>query len=170
MRCVNCRAEVSPNEMFCGDCGQPVSATPVSPAYPLAANAVTCPRCDAIVDTGESFCGSCGYGPIAVTPQLQNWTPPPPPNIVKPNISTHLVAAIISILFCWPLAIPAIIFAAQVNGRVAAGDVQGATDASKKARLFSYIGIGAGMILTLIVIVMYAVVFILAIVSSRNQR
>jgi hypothetical protein len=43
------------------------------------------------------------------------------------------------------LAIVAIIFAAQVNGKVAAGDMQGAMDASKNAKLFSYISIGVGL-------------------------
>ena len=40
----------------------------------------------------------------------------------------------------------AIIFAAQVNGKVAAGDIAGAVDASKKAKMFSYISIGLGLL------------------------
>jgi hypothetical protein len=52
------------------------------------------------------------------------------------------------------LAIVAIIFAAQVNGKVAAGDIQGATEASKKAKLFSYIAIGLGLGLGLIYVIL----------------
>jgi len=65
-----------------------------------------------------------------------------------------MVPAIVSIFCCWPLAIVAIIFAAQVNGKVAAGDIQGAMDASKKAKLFSYISIGLGLGLGLIYLVL----------------
>jgi hypothetical protein len=48
----------------------------------------------------------------------------------------------------------AIIFAAQVNGKVASGDIQGAMDASKKAKLFSFIAIGSGLALGLIYLVL----------------
>jgi len=36
--------------------------------------------------------------------------------------------------------------AAQVNGKVAAGDTQGALDSSKKAKMFSFIAIGLGLL------------------------
>ena len=41
--------------------------------------------------------------------------------------------------------IAAIIFAAKVNGQVAAGDIAGAQDSSKKAKMFSFIAIGIGV-------------------------
>ena len=53
----------------------------------------------------------------------------PPPN--------YLVWAIISVFLCWPLAIPAIVFAAQVNTKWSQGDVAGAHDASGKAKTFA---------------------------------
>jgi hypothetical protein len=61
-----------------------------------------------------------------------------------------LVPAILSLFCCWPLAIVAIIFAAQVNGKVAAGDIAGAMDASKKAKMFSFIAIGIGLVVGII--------------------
>src|SRR5690242_7231547 len=76
----------------------------------------------------------------------QNWTPPPPPAGGSATVPNYLVPAIISIFCCWPLAIPAIIFATQVNGKVAAGDIAGAQDASKKAKMFSFIAIGLGLL------------------------
>ena len=48
----------------------------------------------------------------------------------------------------------AIIFAAQVNGKVAAGDIQGAMDASKKAKLFSFLAIGIGLVGGLIYVIL----------------
>lgn len=75
----------------------------------------------------------------------QNWTPPPASG-GSATVPNYLVPAIISIFCCWPLAIPAIIFATQVNGKVAAGDIAGAQDASKKAKMFSFIAIGLGLL------------------------
>jgi interferon-induced transmembrane protein len=85
----------------------------------------------------------------------QQWTPPPSSG-TPTTVPNYMVPAIISLFCCWPLAIVAIIFAAQVNGKVAAGDMQGAMDASKKAKLFSYISIGVGLGLGLIYVILMA--------------
>ncbi len=84
----------------------------------------------------------------------EQWTPPPSPTAAPANIPNYLIPAILSLFCCWPLSIVAIIFAAQVNGKVAAGDIQGAMDASKKAKLFSFIAIGLGLGLGLIYVVL----------------
>jgi hypothetical protein len=75
----------------------------------------------------------------------QDWTPPPPSGTPE-NIPNYLVPAIISAVCCFPLGIIGVIFAAQVNGKVAAGDIAGAMDASKKAKLFSYIFLGLAIL------------------------
>jgi len=95
----------------------------------------------------------------------QNWTPPPAGG--SATVPNYLVPAIISIFCCWPLAIPAIIFATQVNGKIAAGDVAGAEDASKKAKMFSFIAIGLGILCYLIVGLFYGVAIIAAISGSK---
>jgi hypothetical protein len=77
------------------------------------------------------------------------------------------VPAIISIFCCWPLAIPAIIFATQVNGKLAAGDTAGAEDASKKAKMFSFIAIGIGVL----GIAVYVIMLILGVgLSAMGNR
>ena len=83
----------------------------------------------------------------------QNWTPPPAGG-GSATVPNYMVPAIISIFCCWPLAIPAIIFAAQVNNKAQAGDIAGAQDASKKAKMFSFIAIGLGVLLILIYVIM----------------
>jgi hypothetical protein len=95
----------------------------------------------------------------------QNWTPPPAGG--SATVPNYLVPAIISIFCCWPLAIPAIIFATQVNGKIAAGDTAGAQDASKKAKMFSFIAIGLGVLGGLI----YAIMMILGMsLGAMNSR
>jgi hypothetical protein len=92
----------------------------------------------------------------------QNWTPPPAAG-GSATVPNYLVPAIISIFCCWPLAIPAIIFATKVNSQVAAGDMAGAEDSSKKAKMFSYIALGIG-ILEIIFGIIY-VVFVIGIAA-----
>ena len=91
----------------------------------------------------------------------QQWTPPASSG-TPTTVPNYLIPAIISLFCCWPLAIVAIIFAAQVNGKVAAGDIQGAMDASKKAKLFSYISIGLGLGIGII----YAILMLLGVGMS----
>ena len=83
----------------------------------------------------------------------QQWNPPPAAGGTT-TVPNYLVPAIISIFCCWPLGIVAIIFAAQVNGKVTSGDLVGAAEASKKAKLFSFIAIGVGVAFWLIIVLL----------------
>ena len=74
----------------------------------------------------------------------QEWTPPPPAGTT--SVPNYLVPAIISAICCFPLGIISIVFAAQVNGKVAAGDIAGALNASKMAKIFSYVFIGLALL------------------------
>jgi Interferon-induced transmembrane protein len=75
----------------------------------------------------------------------QNWTPPPAAGSGA-TVPNNMVIAIISIFCCWPLAIPAIIFASKVNNLAAAGDMAGAQEAAAKAKKFATIGIIVGVV------------------------
>ena len=75
----------------------------------------------------------------------QEWTPPPSSG-APASVPNYLVPAIISLFCCLPIGIVGVIFAAQVNGKVAAGDTAGALDAAKKAKMFSFIAIGLGIL------------------------
>ena len=60
---------------------------------------------------------------------------PPPPPPTNEYVSNNLVWAILSTLFCClPLGIVSIVYAAQVNGKLAAGDVAGARESADKAK------------------------------------
>lgn len=83
----------------------------------------------------------------------QEWTPPPSSG-APASVPNYLIPSIISLICCLPLGIVAIIFAARVNGQVQQGDTAGALDSSRKAKLFSYIGLALGAIWILIWIVM----------------
>jgi hypothetical protein len=80
-----------------------------------------------------------GYG--APPPAGGYGAPPPAPGYGQPGGEpppNHLVWAILStVLCCLPLGIASIVFASQVNGKWAAGDVAGARASSEKAKKFA---------------------------------
>lgn len=88
--------------------------------------------------------------------QQNPWTPPPP-TTAPTNIPNYLVWAILSVLCCWPASIVAIVYAAQVNGKIAAGDIQGAMAASKNAKMWTFISIGVGLAISVIYILFIVV-------------
>ena len=70
-----------------------------------------------------------------------------PPATPGPYVPNHLVWAILSTLFCClPLGIVSIVYAAQVDGKRAAGDIAGAREASGKARFWAMLSAGLALI------------------------
>ena len=61
-------------------------------------------------------------------------------------MQNYLVFAILTtVLCCLPAGIPAIVYAAQVNGKLQAGDIAGAQLASKNAKMWCWISASAGL-------------------------
>ena len=74
----------------------------------------------------------------------------PPPN--------YLVWAIVSTVFCClPLGIASIVFAAQVNGKYASGDVAGAQQSSAKAKKFAIWSAVVGLLVGALYIIIFVV-------------
>lgn len=77
----------------------------------------------------------------------------------EPLIPNYLWQSIlVTIMCCWPLGIPAIIFAAKVDGLKARGDIQGAMAASNNAKKWTWIAFGCGLAAIVLYIVLVATV------------
>lgn len=88
--------------------------------------------------------------------------PPPPgqfmttpygtrPLMTGAPVPNHMVWAILVTLFCFlPTGIAAIVFASQVNTKLAAGDRAGAVEASNKAKMWSLISVAVGVVFLVI--------------------
>jgi hypothetical protein len=64
-----------------------------------------------------------------------------------PKIPNYLVPSILAtICCCLPFGIVAIVYAAQVNGRIEAGDLERAKDASDKARIWTIAAVAFGVL------------------------
>jgi heme/copper-type cytochrome/quinol oxidase subunit 2 len=82
----------------------------------------------------------------------------PPPN--------YLVWSILStVLCCLPLGIVSIVFAAQVNGKWAAGDLAGAQESSRKAKQFAIWSAVAGIVVG----ILYVIFFVIVGVNATNN-
>jgi hypothetical protein len=85
----------------------------------------------------------------------------PPPN--------YLVFAILVTIFCCQiLGIVSIVFAAQVNSKWNSGDIQGALDASKNAKLWAWIAFGSGLIIGLVVMLLAVFGVLAGIMGGMN--
>ncbi len=67
----------------------------------------------------------------------------------------YLIPAILTTLFCClPFGVVSIVYAAQVNGKVEAGDRSDAVESSRKARMWAWISFGAGLVVIVLSLVL----------------
>ncbi|MGA2856848.1 MAG: CD225/dispanin family protein [Candidatus Sulfotelmatobacter sp.] len=118
-----------------------------------------CPQCGASTPDNAVVCMQCGRNlqaapppPLQATPY--QGAPLQAPGVILPpgaTVPNYLVFAILTTVFCClPAGIPAIVFAAQVNGKLQAGDLAGAQQASKNAKLWCLISLGLGLAVVVI--------------------
>ena len=125
-----------------------------------------CQQCGARNADNAAACVQC------VT-SLQGAVPTAPiqtPGVILPpsaTIQNYLVFAILTtVLCCLPAGIPAIVYAAQVNGKLQAGDVVGAKAASDNAKMWCWISFGLG----LGVFVVYGILATVGLIGSLHRH
>ncbi len=93
------------------------------------------------------------YQPQYQAPQYRQ----PAPYGSYPRISSYLGWAIAVLILCfWPTGIAAVVYASQVDNKVALGDIAGAQESSHKARMWCWISFGiaaAGCVIAIIIVI-----------------
>lgn len=85
----------------------------------------------------------------------------PPPN--------YLIFAILTTVFCCQiLGIVSIVYAAQVNSRWNSGDVQGAMDASRNAKLWAWVAFGSGLLVAVVMTLLAVLGVFAGILAGAN--
>jgi len=124
-----------------------------------------CPQCGASNADNAMVCVQCGRTLQAAIPAAPIQTP----GVVIPpgaTIQNYLVFAILATVFCClPAGIPAIVYAAQVNGKLQVGDLAGAKAASDNAKMWCWISFGVG----LGGVVLWLMLFMLGLVSGLHH-
>jgi hypothetical protein len=78
------------------------------------------------------------------------------------NVPNYLPQAILTTLFCClPFGIVAIVYAAQVNTKLQAGDYEGAMQSSKNAKIWCWASFGTG-------IAVFVLYILLAMIASSS--
>lgn len=166
MNCPNCGFGNADDATFCTSCGQSLAAAPAAapapPAPPAAYAPPAPPAPPAPLAAPAPPAAPAGYAPPQQQYAPQGYAQPQV--VATTQIKNHLVMAILATLFCcWPFGLAGIIFATQVNKKLAMGDVMGAQKASKNAALWSWLAIGGG----LLAIIAYVILMALGIASGE---
>ena len=82
------------------------------------------------------------------------------------NSGGILAFAIVStVMCCWPCGIPAIVYAAKINGQMTAGDYIGAQESARLSKMWSWIALGSWLLL----IALYGVAIFMGILTGGLQ-
>ena len=97
-----------------------------------------CTNCGTQLPPGAAVCSNCGTRVVVPAP------------VAAPQINNYLIPAIlVTICWCPALGVVAIVYATQVNSKLAAGDIAGAQASANSAKMWSWIGFGCGLLLAL---------------------
>ncbi|MDZ7288329.1 MAG: CD225/dispanin family protein [candidate division KSB1 bacterium] len=108
-----------------------------------------CPKCGTPNADTALRCVSCGntLQPLQTFPMTGQTTQ---------HVPNYLVQAILTTLFCClPFGIVAIVYAAQVNSKLTAGNYAGAVEASNKAKTWCWVSFGVGLGVGLIYLLIF---------------
>lgn len=115
-----------------------------------------CPKCGVQNDDNASVCVSCGYvlnnnsninnngvNTNATTNQYSNQSSN---NQMTGSVPSYLAFSILTTLFCClPTGIVGIVYSSQVDSKLRNGDMNGAMDSSKKAKIWCWVSFGVGI-------------------------
>jgi uncharacterized membrane protein YvbJ len=121
-----------------------------------------CPKCGTFNQDTAVICNQCG---VELTP-ARGTVASQPGTTAGTYVPNYLVFAILTTVFCClPTGIAAIVYASQVNTKLAVGDIAGAQAASKNAKTWCLVSVGAGLLIG----VLYALLAVLGVMSHRQS-
>ncbi len=110
-----------------------------------------CPNCGGINPDDGVYCSTCG---AVLHPQ-------PTARVPLEPIQNYLVWAILTTIFCClPFGVVSIVYAAQVDGKVAAGDFIGARESSRNAKKWALVSLFCWLAAAMVVCLFYGAVIV----------
>ena len=148
--CPRCGSALAAGAAYCSQCGAP----------PTPPEAGQCPSCGNPIVPGARFCVACGRpvpesapGQRPVSAPGRTYPAAPPYGLSRPaesgrtpQIPSYLGWAILTTICCCLFTgIVSIVYAAQVNGKVARGDLAGAQQSSNNAKTWAWVSVVLGI-------------------------
>ncbi|MBE9608423.1 CD225/dispanin family protein [Chitinilyticum piscinae] len=117
-----------------------------------------CTKCGANNPDEAQFCSTCGatLTPAPTAPAAVSRAAPAAarPSAGQPEVPSYLVQSIlVTLCCCLPFGIASIVFASQVNSKLAAGDLDGALESSRKAKMWAWWGFGVGIAVNILAVI-----------------
>jgi hypothetical protein len=110
---------------------------------------MTCPYCRGAMQLTPEFYGRsvlCPHCRKELFIPVPQGAPPPLPGPL-PHVPNYLVHAVLATFFCClPFGVVAIVYAAQVDGRLALGDYAGARNLSENAKKWAWAAFVCGFL------------------------
>ena len=126
-----------------------------------------CPACGTKIEGVATVCSHCGATLPVVTPPATTIPAPPSPTPPIERIPNYLVWAILAtICCCLPGGIVAIVYAAQVNGKIALGDLVQARRYSRLALIWCWVSFGVGIVVGILYVFIVAASSMLGSIGS----
>ncbi len=123
-----------------------------------------CRSCGQQNDENSYRCVACG-AELHAAPQRAM----PLPSGPVEEVPNYLVFAILCTAFCClPFGIVAIVYSSQVNGLVAAGNIEAARDASKKAKIWCLASFGSIAALFVLYFLFLLVALVIGIATEQH--
>ena len=117
---------------------------------------MNCPRCGKENLGNANYCEVCGEKLDDNVTQVQNNSSLQ----AKPQIKDYMVFSILTTIFCCiPFGIIAIVYSSKVSKLIAAGDFEGASNASRNSKIWNIAALVSGIVLGIICILLYAGIF-----------
>lgn len=121
-----------------------------------------CKSCGSQNAQTATNCEACG-APLRGSVAASAGTGETPPNYLVQSI-------LVTLCCCWPLGIPAIVFATRVDGYMRKGDFAGAQTASASAKKWCWIALVSGAAAFVIMFLLYVILIALAVtVQDQNH-
>ena len=124
-----------------------------------------CVSCGTENDDSANFCKSCGKAMDGMAPGARRFQAG---SVEAPrHVPNYLVQAILVTIFCcMPFGIVSIVYAAQVNGKLATGDTAGALQSSQSAKTWAWVSLGVGLALSGIGLLVWVLTIVGAVVGA----
>lgn len=170
MFCLRCGAQNADTAERCANCGEPMRQSqsqgqqgqqgqyPPQPPYQQPQQ----PYGNPPGYNQQGYGGPGGYGAPQGGYQQPGYGAPGGGYGAPPSVPNYLIWSILAtVLCCIPAGIVAIVYAAQVDGKLRSGDYEGAVQSSNNAKTWTMVAAGLGL-------VVYIIYFIALIAGGLN--